>query len=456
VTIYTENQQALTERYMKFEGDKPSAWLTKELDKPKLPQNKSTNTKQAEPKKTKITETKQDYKENAQQINEVLSAQFESLAHHLLGEPNRKLSSANNLRYGSKGSLSINIQKGLWHNFETGEKGNVLQLISMQMGFSDFKETIAYAKEYLKYKGRTPNITNLKTVKEAMHKESNNKKFYAEKLVKQSQIIEGTLAEIYLKNHRGITQYQGADVRFLPKITTLHNNKKMQVPALLCVGRDDDGTINHVQVIRLDAKSGDKDKLSTISKQTYGAINGMGIELNNKGQGDTTYIAEGVETGLALVETEKNARVLALLSKSNFSNVNLNQLQHHVVICLDNDGKKTFADNLIFKAIERLELAGKKVSLIIPDKVGTDFNDVLKSHGALGVKKLMSRQISSSDLLNNSEKFKTFTGDNMNEILKHTHLSPQPQKNSSVDAFTTLTKVVHRNDYGQKQLVLER
>ena len=459
VTVYTENQQALTERYMKFEGDKPSAWLTKELDKAKPSQNKSTDkqkqTHQAEPKQIKTTEPKPDYKANAQQINEVLSAQFENLTHHLLGEPNRNLSSANNLRYGSKGSLSINLSKGLWHNFETGEKGNALQLISMQLGFSDFKDTITYAKEYLNHHEFIHPITSAKPAKEALHKESSNKKSYAQKLVKQSQTIEGTLADAYLKNHRGINQYQGADLRFLPKVSTLHDNKKTQVPALLCIGRDDNNEVNHVQVIWLDPKSGGKDKLSNISKQTYGAINGIGIELNKKGLGDTTYLAEGVETGLALVETEKNARVFALLSKSNFSNVNLSQLQHHVVICLDNDGKKTFSDNLIFKAVERLELAGKTVSLIMPDKAGTDFNDLLKSHGASGVKKLMSRQISGSDLLHNSEKFKAFTGDNMDDVLKHLN-SAQPKKIREISSVDALIKPVYRNNLAQKQLILER
>ena len=385
----------------------------------------------------------------------MLSAQFENLTHHLLGEPNRNLSSANNLRYGSKGSLSINLSKGLWHNFETGEKGNALQLISMQLGFSDFKDTITYAKEYLNHHEFIHPITSAKPAKEALHKESSNKKSYAQKLVKQSQTIEGTLADAYLKNHRGINQYQGADLRFLPKVSTLHDNKKTQVPALLCIGRDDNNEVNHVQVIWLDPKSGGKDKLSNISKQTYGAINGIGIELNKKGLGDTTYLAEGVETGLALVETEKNARVFALLSKSNFSNVNLSQLQHHVVICLDNDGKKTFSDNLIFKAVERLELAGKTVSLIMPDKAGTDFNDLLKSHGASGVKKLMSRQISGSDLLHNSEKFKAFTGDNMDDVLKHLN-SAQPKKIREISSVDALIKPVYRNNLAQKQLILER
>lgn len=278
-------------------------------------------------------------------------------------------------------------------------------------------------------------------------------------LKNQSQPIAGTLAETYLQNHRGLSQYKDADLRFLFKISTLHDNKKTQVPALLCIGRDDNGAVNHVQVIRLNPKDGGKDKLSTISKQTYGAINGIGIELNKKGLRDTTYLTEGVETGLALLESEKNARVLALLSKSNFSNVNLTQLGNHVVICLDNDGKKTFSDKLIFKAVERLEMAGKTVSLIIPDKTGTDFNDILKNHGISEVKKSMARQISGSDLLHNPEKFKEFTGDNMHAVLNRVHQSTVLQNTRIKESHDIATPknvgYQHASTHTQKQLVLE-
>jgi len=449
VTIYTENQAALIERYLKFEGDKPSAWLTKESNKAR-----AHTPKQAVPQ-SKSPQPKPDYKVNSRQINEALSAQFENLVHHLLGEPNRKLSSTNNLRYGTKGSLSINLAQGLWHNFETGEKGNALQLISMQLGFSDFKDTIHYAKEYLNLREDALPVKRVQLGKSNLHKESANKKFYAEKLVKQSQAIAGTLAETYLENHRGIYQYKDADLRFLPKISTLHDNKKTQVPALLCVGRDVEGAVNHVQVIRLNPKDGSKDKCSVISKQTYGAINGVGIELNNKRAGDTTYLTEGVETGLALVESEKNARVLALLSKSNFANINLSQLQHHVVICLDNDGNKTFADNLIYKAVERLERAGKTVTLIVPDKAGTDFNDLLKSHGASEVKKSMAKQINGSDLLQQYEKFKEFTGDNMHDVLNRINQLTVLQNNKSREVHGLIDVGYRHSDaHAQKQLIL--
>lgn len=110
-----------------------------------------------------------------------------------------------------------------------------------------------------------------------------------------------------MKTHRGLSEYMGAALRFIPKISTWHGNKKIEVPALLCVARNDAGDLHHAQVIRLDPTTGNKDQQSNIIKQTYGAINGVGIELNKGIKGQVTYLAEGVETGLCIVEAEKKS-----------------------------------------------------------------------------------------------------------------------------------------------------
>lgn len=444
VTVYTENQQALKERYKRFEGDKTSAWLENSVKKSTSSKEKVNNNPSRSLKESHSKPSRESYSLTTQQINGVLSNQFENLAHHLLGEPNRKLSSANNLRYGSKGSLSINLQKSLWHNFETGEKGNALQLISMQMGFSDFKDTLRYAKDYLNFNEEIKPIRQEKLIKKESNIESINKKAYAEKLVKQSQPIQGTLAETYLKMHRGVCEYQGAELRFLPKITTFHGDKKTFVPALLCVAKDEKEQINHVQVIRLDPKTGDKDKESNVIKQTYGAINGVGIELNRGTKESVTYLAEGVETGLSIAQVERDAKILAVLSKSNFTKVNINQLTDKVVLCLDNDGNKTFSDQLILKAIIKLTDAGKKVSFIIPDKAGSDFNDTLKNQGPLGLKKEVSRVFNGEVLINNCDKFTE------NDIHQFKLGSKNHYNNSMEDAPVKATPI------SQKQLFLER
>lgn len=47
----------------------------------------------------------------------------------LLGEPNRRLSGPTNWRYGTHGSLSVDIKKGVFHDHEGGEGGGVLDFI---------------------------------------------------------------------------------------------------------------------------------------------------------------------------------------------------------------------------------------------------------------------------------------------------------------------------------------
>ena len=58
------------------------------------------------------------------------------LAKHLFGEPNRAFSSANEWRYGARGSLSIDLTAGRWFDHEAGEGGGVLDLVERELKLS--------------------------------------------------------------------------------------------------------------------------------------------------------------------------------------------------------------------------------------------------------------------------------------------------------------------------------
>jgi len=62
---------------------------------------------------------------------------IESLAQHFLGEPNPKLSKKGELRYGTRGSLAINIEQGTWFDHELGEGGGALDFITRETGLPD-------------------------------------------------------------------------------------------------------------------------------------------------------------------------------------------------------------------------------------------------------------------------------------------------------------------------------
>jgi hypothetical protein len=61
---------------------------------------------------------------------------IELVARALLGEPNESLSTKNQLRFGSRGSLSIDLRRAIWHDFEDGAGGGVLDLIRREAGLT--------------------------------------------------------------------------------------------------------------------------------------------------------------------------------------------------------------------------------------------------------------------------------------------------------------------------------
>jgi hypothetical protein len=62
------------------------------------------------------------------------TAKIEPIARRLLGEPNRALSTKTELRYGTKGSLAIDLKKDAWYDHEGREGGGVLGLVVRERG----------------------------------------------------------------------------------------------------------------------------------------------------------------------------------------------------------------------------------------------------------------------------------------------------------------------------------
>src|SRR5215831_10405851 len=54
------------------------------------------------------------------------------VARLLLGPINEDLSSETELRFGSRGSMSVNLKKGVWQDHETNEGGGVIDLIKRE------------------------------------------------------------------------------------------------------------------------------------------------------------------------------------------------------------------------------------------------------------------------------------------------------------------------------------
>jgi hypothetical protein len=70
------------------------------------------------------------------------------IAKHLFGDPNPAFSCEKEWRYGSRGSLSVDLQKGTWYDHEAGQGGGVLELVSRETHLSG-----AERLDWLKAKG---------------------------------------------------------------------------------------------------------------------------------------------------------------------------------------------------------------------------------------------------------------------------------------------------------------
>ncbi|WP_240931523.1 hypothetical protein [Azotobacter chroococcum] len=69
---------------------------------------------------------------------------IEQVARHLLGEPNASMSKPTELRFGTRGSLAVDLEKGTWFSHEEHVGGGVLDLIARETGLPTRAEQLAW------------------------------------------------------------------------------------------------------------------------------------------------------------------------------------------------------------------------------------------------------------------------------------------------------------------------
>ncbi len=328
----------------------------------------------------------------------------EQTCQHLLGQPNAKLSTSTNLRYGNHGSLSISLKNdsaGQWRDFETGEKGDILALMQRTLGLS-FREALLYAERMTggdiappvrssPLPSATPSASTVSRTQQ-----------YAEKLIEESVPMAGTVVERYLRTTRGIHTLPDAEaIRFHPSVSTGEkvDGNTRYAPAMLAIATSENGEAPNLQATYLDAETAEKLDLA-VKKRTYGAFRteegfNYCTLLPGQAEKNLTVLAEGVETALSLATVLPDAEVIATLSKGNLVQINPDELHDRILIALDNDGQKLEDDKTIQQALEKLIDAGKEVYTLLPEEIEgkekVDFNDVLTEQGIDALKGAFDR-----------------------------------------------------------------
>jgi Ti-type conjugative transfer relaxase TraA len=216
----------------------------------------------------------------------------------------------------------------------------------------------------------------------------------ARMIARGARPIHGTLAEKYLREHRGIQGPLSKSYSYHP--ATYHGEVKRKLPALVVAAKNIKDEITAVQVVFLDEKTGNKAKLNT-AKLTFGSLTqeNTGVLVNSGKNTQTIAIAEGPETALSVAEANPDLRVYAVLGSSNFTRTPIFKDTKNVLFCADNDGKNSASQKKLFHAAQTLAQRGVNVFQAMPDKEKQDFNDLLKLEG----KEAVRRKLDTATLL---------------------------------------------------------
>lgn len=338
---------------------------------------------------------------DASKITEALIANSIETYRTIFGEP-KKITSRE-MRYSGGLIISLKGRKaGSWYNFSEGCGGNPLSALMKERGIS-FQDAL---KEGAIIAGISGCVLPMKREKK-LHdlcelREEKNKIISAKSILKGGMPISGTLAETYLKEHRGIEHPEQLNILYWPKGAlwkAIDDNgalyeKINKIPALLIAAKNKQGEITGVQRIYLDEKNATKNTFMENAKLSKGRIEGSAGVLQTGGKHATLYLAEGPETGATIAMANPKATVLVSFGLSNLKNLGKlikSFYPSEVIIAGDNDfSSKNSTAKITEAAKEILMKEGIDVTIITPQSLAgrekTDWNDVHCSKGLQQVK----------------------------------------------------------------------
>jgi hypothetical protein len=309
---------------------------------------------------------------------DVLASCAAAVAERLLGQCNRALSGGRELRFGSRGSLSLCLKTGRWRDFEAGTGGGVLDLVVREGA----ARTRAAAADWLRAEGLLPDGGGLAAPRPARRPappvrdplpttDADAKRAFALRIWDTARPAGGTLAEAYLRS-RGITLPPPPSLRFAPEM--LHSPTATRWPAM--VARVEDVAGRFLGVHRTYLAPGGRGKAPVEpQKMMLGATAGGAVRLGEAANG--LLIAEGIESALSAMQASGRP-AWAALSTSGLRRLELPEHVREVVIVPDGDPPGWDAATA---AARRWDAEGWAVRIAaLPD--GRDINDLLRGGAA--------------------------------------------------------------------------
>ena len=294
------------------------------------------------------------------------------------GEHNRKLSTRKEMRWGSKGSISLVIagpKAGCWYDHEIGRGGDIIEFIKIERGCS-FVDALDHAAQYaseLRNGHHSPRPVR-PAPRQTIDDDGDDEKRIEQALGIwcDARPLTGTIAEKYLRSRCIEVPTKALEVlRFHPFCPWQIGTR----PAMVAMVRDaitDEPIGIHRTALTADGRKLDRPKL-------LGPTAGGAIKLSPlMGAGSELLIGEGIETTLSALILGFGSPAWSVIDAGGITKFPALPGIKRLTIAVDNDvtgtGQKAAAET---KA--RWEAAGLRVRTVMAPTPGHDLNDVLRA-----------------------------------------------------------------------------
>ena len=305
----------------------------------------------------------------------------------LLGEPNARLSTVREWRYGRRGSLAVHVagdRAGTWRDFESGEGGGVLDLIAHVRG-CDRAGAIGCLREagIVENTGEDggisrpeprsrPDPCNANASRTAAGGRKDTRAA-ARRVWNTTRPLAGTGGEAYL-DARGVGHVAGAPaLRFAAALS--HPTGRGRYPCLVAGVQDVTGRFVGIHRCYLTSDGSGKAAVAPV-RASLGRLAGGAVRLSEPHDG-RLLVGEGLETtAAAVLVLDWQGGAWAALGTSGLKAVKLPEHVREVAIAADRDAGGLRAAAVLAR---RLEGEGRTVEIRAPCR--GDFADSLSEAG---------------------------------------------------------------------------
>jgi hypothetical protein len=341
----------------------------------------------------------------ASQISHRLGQQAEAVCRHYLSQGYREgrywlVGNAQNVPGRSLYVRLVDMEKGVagkWTDAATGEHGDLLDIIALNQGHHQLRDTLDEARRFLSLP--IPVIDPDQDRNRLKSKVAAGSPAAAKRLFSASKPLLGNLATTYLHQRAILTLRATDPLRFHPHC--YYRPSKDDAPgtctawpALIAAVTDLSGQQTGVHRTFLSASGLDSDALTKAPvaspRRAMGNLLGHAIRFGMTG--DVMIAGEGIETMLSLREVLPDMPLVAATSSAHLAAILFPPTLRRLYVARDNDPAGLGA---VATLTQRAEPAGIDVIPLVPD-LG-DFNDDLRQLGAIHLGAALARQLISSD-----------------------------------------------------------